>query len=134
MIRKALIGTLFMMLVCVNAYAADDALSDPALETRAVALGEQLRCVVCQSESINDSQADMARDMRLLVRDKIRQGWSDNQILDFARTRYGDFILLNPPLQMNTYVLWALPAGVFIVSCILVAFLFRKRKGGARKA
>ena len=121
---------LFLVLLALPALA-DDALPDAGQEARAAAIGEQLRCVVCQSESINDSQADMARDMRLLVRDKITEGWSDQQILDFARARYGDFILLKPPVQMNTYALWGLPLVFLAIAGGLVSLLFRKRKESA---
>jgi cytochrome c-type biogenesis protein CcmH len=106
---------------------ADDSLLDPKQEARAVLIGEELRCVVCQSESINSSQADMARDMRLLVRDKIMQGWSDQQILDFAQARYGDFILLKPPIQANTYILWALPFLFLVVAFCIVKALFARK-------
>jgi len=123
---KALI--LLSLLTLAPFYALAQALGDPKLEARAVALGEELRCVVCQSESINSSQASMASDMRLLVRDKISAGWSDQKILDFLRVRYGDFILLRPPVQNNTYLLWASPLIFLILATGLVATLFRKRK------
>jgi len=119
---------LLAFLLCTLPAFADDALPNPQEEARAVAVGEELRCVVCQSESINDSQADMARDMRLLVREKIHQGWSDQQIFDFARARYGDFILLRPPVQTNTYMLWALPILFLTFAGCLILPLFRKRK------
>jgi cytochrome c-type biogenesis protein CcmH len=102
-------------------------LADPAAEARAVAIGNRLRCVVCQSESINDSQADMARDLRHLVRDKIQAGWSDRQIFDYARARYGDFILLSPPLQANTSLLWLSPL-LFAVLAALAGFAFFRRR------
>jgi len=119
---------LLSLFLLSGAALAQDALTDPAQETRAVTLGEELRCVVCQSESINESQADMARDMRVLVREKITQGWSDQQILDFVQARYGDFILLNPPVQTNTYLLWSLPILFLGIAGALAAALFRKRK------
>lgn len=89
---------------------ADEPLHDPAQEARAVALGKDIRCVVCQSESINDSQADMARTMRTMIREKIHEGWSDQQVYDYVRGRYGDFVLLRPPFQQNTWLLWLGPA------------------------
>jgi cytochrome c-type biogenesis protein CcmH len=95
------------------AYAVDQPLNDPLLEARAVAIGNELRCVVCQSESVEDSQADMARDLRRLVRDKIASGWSDRQVIDYVRARYGDFILLRPPVQANTILLWLSPLLIF---------------------
>jgi cytochrome c-type biogenesis protein CcmH len=113
---------------------ADDTLADRAQEERAVRLGEEIRCVVCQSESINDSQADMARDMRLLVRDKIRDGWSDQQILTFARDRYGDFILLRPPVQVNTYLLWAFPLLILVAAGGTIWSFFKKNKRALTRA
>jgi len=103
---------LFIILSLNVARAAThiEPLPDAVLEARAIAIGDEVRCVVCQSSSINDSQADMAADLRKLVREKIAMGWSDPQILDFLRVRYGDFILLKPPIQPNTYLLWILPA------------------------
>jgi cytochrome c-type biogenesis protein CcmH len=118
----------FLFLICPLLATADEVVLDPQQEARAILLGSELRCVVCQSESINDSQADMARDMRLLVRDKIKQGWTDQEILDFVRARYGDFILLKPPFQANTYLLWALPSLLFAGAAGLVLDLFWKKK------
>jgi cytochrome c-type biogenesis protein CcmH len=126
--------TLALFLVTAPALAATDIMDNPQDEARAHALGEHLRCVVCQSETINDSQADMARDMRLLVRDKIREGWSDTQIIDYARGRYGDYILMKPPFQANTYALWGLPfvlsVGVFV---LVYRRVFAKKRGFSRR-
>jgi cytochrome c-type biogenesis protein CcmH len=112
-------------------YAGEQPLSDPAQEARALAIGNEVRCVVCQSESINDSQADMARDLRKLVRDKISLGWSDAQIFDYMRARYGDFILLRPPFQLNTLMLWLSPV-LFLglaAGCVFVLLRRRERRG-----
>lgn len=100
---------LWLCLVALPATAATEIMPNAADEARAHALGAQLRCVVCQSETINDSQADMARDMRLLVRDKISAGWGDKQIIQYMRERYGDYVLMKPPLRAGTLVLWGLP-------------------------
>jgi cytochrome c-type biogenesis protein CcmH len=118
---------LVLLLLSLPAFA-DDSLPDTQQEARAVAIGEELRCVVCQSESINESQADMARDLRILVREKIGEGWSDQQIMDFAKSRYGDFILLKPPVQANTYVLWALPLLFLAMAAFVVKALFARKK------
>ena len=91
-----------------------------------MALGNTFRCVVCQSESINDSQADMARDLRQLVRDKIHAGWTDQQVTDYVRTRYGDFILLKPPVQSNTLLLWGAPAVFLGLAGIGLFMTFRR--------
>jgi len=93
----------------LQATLPNPALPNLALEARAVALGAQLRCLVCQAESINDSPAQLAADLRLLVREKIRLGWGDGQILTFIHDRYGDAIFLNPPLTPATSPLWLLP-------------------------
>lgn len=117
-----------LLVTYVSAASAETALSDPKEEARAVTLGAEFRCVVCQSQSINDSQADMARNMRLMIRDKIRDGWSDRQIYDYIRSRYGDFILLRPPFQKNTLLLWLCPL-LFVAGAggwILRSFFRRK--------
>jgi cytochrome c-type biogenesis protein CcmH len=128
--KSALLWLLVLvMLPSIASYASkpDEPIADPSQESRAVAIGQSLRCVVCQSESINDSQADMARDMRQLVRDRIKEGWTDQQIYDYARARYGDFILLRPPFQTNTWLLWLAPL-LFLVLAGSFVFLFLKRK------
>lgn len=94
----------------------DELLGDPALEDRARAISRQLRCVVCQSESIDDSNAPLAKDMRLLVREQIVAGQSDAEIIAYLRERYGDYILLNPPVQKNTIILWIAPALIFLIA------------------
>ena len=86
-----------------------DTFSNPATETRARALQRQLRCLVCQGESIDESGATLAADLRHLVRQQIADGKSDSQIKDYLVARYGDFILMQPPLQADTYVLWLAP-------------------------
>lgn len=88
----------------------DEVLADPALEERAKALDAQLRCVVCQSQSISESNAPLAKDMRLLVRERISLGESDAAVIDYLVERYGDYVLLKPPVQENTIFLWVFPA------------------------
>ena len=85
-------------------------LADPALEARARAITGELRCLVCQNQSIDDSDAALAKDLRVLVREKIAGGLSDAAVLDYVHARYGDFVLLRPPLRMGTILLWAAPA------------------------
>jgi cytochrome c-type biogenesis protein CcmH len=89
--------------------AAIETFSDPALEGRARNLQRQLRCLVCQGESVDESNADFAADIRHLVRQQMAAGKSDRQILDFVVARYGDFILMKPPVQPDTWLLWLLP-------------------------
>jgi cytochrome c-type biogenesis protein CcmH len=100
-----------VMLGCSAAYAVqpDEIMSDPARELRARDLSRELRCMVCQNQSIDDSEAPLARDLRLLVRERIAAGDSDAQVLDFLVARYGEFVLLKPRVEPHTLVLWLLP-------------------------
>ena len=99
---------LLALVVAAPAFAVqpNEMLKDPALEARARALSAQLRCLVCQNESIDESDADLARDIRLLIREKIVHGESNAQIRNFLVSRYGDFILLKPPFKLSTLLLW----------------------------
>jgi cytochrome c-type biogenesis protein CcmH len=108
----------------------DEILPDTKLEERARNLSRELRCMVCQNQSIDDSDAPLARDLRLLVRERLKAGDSDKQVLDFLTARYGDFVLLNPPLNMKTFLLWVLPAGLLVIGG-LVLVLAMRRRGGA---
>jgi cytochrome c-type biogenesis protein CcmH len=94
-----------------SAYAVqpDEIMSDPAKESRARDLSRELRCMVCQNQSIDDSEAPLARDLRLLVRERIAAGDSDAQVMDFLVARYGEFVLLKPRLKSHTLLLWLLP-------------------------
>src|SRR5438093_13256168 len=90
----------------------DEVLSDSALEGRARALSKELRCMVCQNQSIDDSDAPLARDLRLLVRERLKEGDSDRQVIDFLTARYGEFVLLQPRFSSHTAILWITPAGI----------------------
>src|SRR6267154_4664192 len=92
-----------------RAVQPDEIMSDPAKEVRARDLSRELRCMVCQNQSIDDSEAPLARDLRLLVRERIAAGDSDNQVIDFLVARYGEFVLLKPRVNQHTLVLWLLP-------------------------
>src|SRR6201990_3495656 len=92
-----------------HAVLPDEVMSDPAKETRARGLSRELRCMVCQNQSIDDSEAPLARDLRLLVRERIAAGDSDAQVIDFLVARYGEFVLLKPRLSLHTLLLWLLP-------------------------
>jgi len=106
----------------------DEILSDTTLEARARTLSGELRCMVCQNQSIDDSDAPLARDLRLLVRERLKAGDSDTQVLDFLTARYGQFVLLRPRFGWDTALLWLAPAGVLLVgACGLVALLRRRR-------
>ena len=95
----------------LSAYAVqpDEIMADPAKELRARDLSRELRCMVCQNQSIDDSEAPLARDLRLLVRERIAAGDSDAQVIDFLVARYGEFVLLKPRLNSHTWLLWLLP-------------------------
>ncbi len=112
----------------------DEVLSDPALEARARALSKELRCMVCQNQSIDDSAAPLARDLRLLVRERVTDGDSDQQVLDFLVARYGEFVLLKPRLNWHTLLLWLGPPGVLVGGGLALWISARRRRGEARTA
>lgn len=122
-------------LACVAA-ASDpsERLSDPAQEGRARVLMEEIRCVVCQNESIAESEADLARQLRLVVREQVRQGRTDPEIKAFLVRRYGDFVLLRPRLRSETVVLWAAPVIVIASGLLLCVFMLRNRRLGSDEA
>ena len=105
-------------LCTARAVQPDEMLKDPAMEARARDLSRELRCMVCQNQSIDDSEAPLARDLRLLVRERITKGDSDRQVLDFLVSRYGEFVLLKPPFKLHTLLLWALPPAALIAGLI----------------
>ncbi|MEC7657045.1 MAG: cytochrome c-type biogenesis protein, partial [Pseudomonadota bacterium] len=125
--NRSILGVVLVS-VCLlvgNALALqpNEVLKDTALEARARALSKDIRCLVCQNQSIDDSNADLARDLRVLVRERLQKGDSDPEILDFLVKRYGDFVLLKPPVKVSTYLLWYGPIGIFILGVIgLVVF------------
>jgi len=100
--------------------------SEADIETRAREVGRSLRCVVCQNQSIDESDASLAQDMRILVRARIRAGDSNDEVISFMQNRYGDFVLLNPPVQTNTYLLWFSPA--VLLSFFLLWYVVRVRR------
>src|SRR4249919_1008157 len=108
MYRLALIALLIVLAAPEGARSVqpDEMLKDPALETRARDLSRELRCMVCQNQSIDDSEAPLARDLRLLVRERLTKGDSNQQVLNFLVSRYGEFVLLKPPFEKHALVLW----------------------------
>ena len=104
--------------------------ANPVLEERARNLSKQLRCLVCQNQSIDDSDADLARDLRREVRSQIAAGTSDDAIIDQLRAKYGDYVLLNPPLDQATLFLWLSPLG-FILLGGLIVMMARRQRGAA---
>jgi cytochrome c-type biogenesis protein CcmH len=95
-------------------------LADPQLEARARAISAELRCMVCQNQSIDDSDAPLARDLRLLVRERLKAGDSEDAIRTFLTARYGDFILLKPPLRFETVLLWVGPAAILFLGALII--------------
>jgi cytochrome c-type biogenesis protein CcmH len=114
----------------LHAVQPDEVLSNPALEARARALSKELRCMVCQNQSIDDSDAALARDLRILVRDRLKDGDSDQQVLDYLVARYGEFVLLKPPLSLHTAILWGVPPAVLLFGAVTLAMVIRRRKLG----
>lgn len=106
----------------------DEKLADPAMEARAREISKELRCLVCQNQSIDDSNADLARDLRVLVRERLVAGDSNDQVLAYVTDRYGDFVLLRPPLKSYTLVLWAGPFAVLLLAGVGTAIYLRRRR------
>ena len=105
----------------------DEILTDPALEGRARALSKELRCMVCQNQSIDDSDAPLAKDLRLLVRERLQEGDSDRQVIDFLVARYGEFVLLKPRLSLHTALLWFGPPALLCGGALALFFVARRR-------
>ncbi len=126
---RALFAALLFVQAALAA-APDGALADPRLEARARALGKELRCPVCQSQSIAESDAPLAHDLRLVVRQRLLRGDSDEQVKDFLVARYGTYVLLKPPLEPATYLLWYGPL-LLLAAGGAGAFIFYRRRGPA---
>jgi cytochrome c-type biogenesis protein CcmH len=109
----------------------DEMLQDPALEARARALSQTLRCMVCQNESIDESNAPLARDLRILVRERIKAGDTDAEVREFLVSRYGEFILLEPPVTPRTLLLWGIPLIVLVLGGIGIALARRRQTHSA---
>jgi cytochrome c-type biogenesis protein CcmH len=105
----------------------DEMLPNPALETRARDISKHLRCLVCQNQSIDDSDADLARDLRIIVRERLTAGDSDAQVIAYVTARYGDFVLLKPPFEPATWILWLAPAAILSLGIIAIAVYLRRR-------
>lgn len=112
----------------------DEMLADAALEVRAEALDRELRCVVCQSQSIAESNADLAKEMRVVVRERLAAGDSDEEVLAYLVERYGDYVLLRPPVQGNTIFLWVFPALVLLAGLTGGVFYVRRLRPAAPAA
>lgn len=122
--------TAALLFSLTNAFALnpDEVLSDPQLERRAREISAGLRCMVCQNESIDDSNAELARDLRILVRERLTAGDTDKEVQDFVVARYGEFVLLRPRLSANTLLLWGFPIVILLIGGGTLLFSLRSRK------
>jgi len=122
-----------MAATAAGAVEPDEVLDDPVLESRAREVSKGLRCLVCQNQSIDDSDAELARDLRVLVRERLTAGDSNEQVVDYVVSRYGDFVLLAPPFKAATYALWLGPA-VLAIAGVIAVVVFYRRRGAASGA
>ncbi|HEX7968514.1 MAG TPA: cytochrome c-type biogenesis protein [Stellaceae bacterium] len=134
--RSAALVALLLLALGPAAGAVEprERLADSALEARARALSKELRCLVCQNESIDDSNADLAHDLRVLLRERIAAGDSDGQVLQFVVSRYGDFVLLKPPVEPATYALWFGPPAVLALGAVGAILYLRRRRAAPEAA
>ena len=138
-VRRALFGAACALWLGLAAgpgaaFSPDEPLTDAALEARARALHAELRCLVCQGQSIADSNAELAQDMRAIVRERIAAGSSDDDVRGFLTDRYGDYVLLDPPVKPETYALWFGPAAVLVAGAAVAFALLRRSRAVARGA
>ena len=129
-VRSVLVVLAVLGATPVYAVQVDEILPDQGLETRARAISHELRCMVCQNQSIDDSEAPLARDLRLLVRERLKAGDSDTQVVDFMVARYGEFVLLRPRVNWHTAILWAAPLAILIAGLFAIGFSVRRRSAG----
>jgi cytochrome c-type biogenesis protein CcmH len=137
MMRRATVLAVLCMLLFPGAAPAvepGEMLKDPALEARAREIGRELRCLVCQNQSIDDSNAPLAHDLRVLVRERLTAGDTDFQVVDFVVARYGDFVLLKPPFKASTWVLWLATPLVLVLGGGGLVLWFRRRANAAGPA
>jgi len=128
------IAAILVLAFCVglsgaaDAVEPDEVLSDPALESRARELSAELRCMVCQNQSIDDSDAPLARDLRILVRERLTAGDSNADVVDFLVARYGQYVLLKPRFNRNTALLWIVPPATLVIAAIAAIVFYRRRR------
>lgn len=126
----AIILVLLAALITVpNAHAVmpEEVLKDSVLETRAREISQDLRCLVCQNQSIDDSNASLAKDLRVIVRERLTAGDSNEQVFDYLVSRYGNYVLLKPPLQADTFLLWASPFLILLIALSVATLYLRRR-------
>lgn len=124
----------FVAVPSAIAVEPNEVLADPALEARARALSKELRCMVCQNQSIDDSEAPLARDLRILVREHLQAGESDRQVIDFLVARYGEFVLLRPRFSWHTALLWLGPAAILVIGVCGIIVLARRHRANLNRA
>jgi cytochrome c-type biogenesis protein CcmH len=134
---KALLAGLLLILAfsCLDAFPlraveSNEMLADPALEARARTISKELRCLVCQNQSIDDSEASLAHDLRVLVRERVKAGDTNAQVVDFLVARYGEFVLLKPRLSWHTLALWGAPPATVLLGAIMLFVISRRRRNG----
>lgn len=127
--KRLLLALLLVLAPVGSAFAVnpDEVLADPALEARARAISAELRCMVCQNQSIDDSNAELAKDLRVLVRERLANGDSDTAVIDYVVSRYGEFVLLKPRFETKTLILWGMPATLLLVGAITLVIASRRR-------
>jgi cytochrome c-type biogenesis protein CcmH len=125
-----LAATLFLGIVMTSSWAVEpnEILDDPVLEQRARTISKQLRCLVCQNQSIDESNADLARDLRIIVRERLVAGDSDDEVIGFVVSRYGDWVLLKPPFKPSTWVLWLGPIGIAGLAGLMYWGFYRRQR------
>ena len=130
MIRALLLLVAFAAMLPAPAHAVrpDEMLADPGLEARAREVGSELRCLVCRNQSIDDSDADLAHDLRVLVRQRLRAGDSNNEVIAYIRSRYGDFVLLKPPFEIGTLLLWGGPLAILLLGAVALVRFYRRKQ------
>jgi cytochrome c-type biogenesis protein CcmH len=126
--RAFLFALVLLMAAPAGAVEPDEILDDPVLEARARALSQEIRCLVCQNEPIDSSNADLARDLRILIRERMVGGDSDDQVKAFLVARYGDYVLFDPPMKPSTYALWFGPAVVLLLGMFGVFLFFARAR------
>ena len=125
------LGVALLVSLPVHAVNPDEVLSDPALEGRARIISQDLRCLVCQNQTIDGSNAPLARDLRIIVRERLTAGDSNEQVIDYVVARYGNYVLLKPPFQKDTALLWLAPYLMFAAALAVSSFYFLRRSSVA---
>ena len=130
----ALLAIVLLFAGPAAAVEPDEMLDDPKLEQRAREISAEVRCLVCQNQSIDESNAKLAADLRVLIRERLKAGDTNEEVFDFLVARYGEFVLLDPPVKPKTYVLWYGPAVLVVLGAVGIAVYFRRRRANAATA